>query len=469
MPSFTFQFGSVDLSAYVRVGPNEGLDPYDADGFEEPQFVDSPIGDGQALSNVDVQNRVQSWPLYLNADSKAELHALTQQINREIRFGARPLRVTWQDAGATDPSYYDVEHARLEPAFSLRHSEHGWLAGMLRVWSRGYAHTGTQRVIGTAADFRGIATLPIPSLGGDVSAQLELRLSGSYFNGAATSVGEALLTTVSVCNANAPAYLGASAIHPYQTAVSPTIAAASGAVGTMAIYRTDIAGAENTTILRVPFANASAYAGRNRVLLVGNNYAPSRVATAYIMSSDQYLTPGAVPLSAKFATVVTSPVTWAQAATGAWTVVDLGVLDIDPAIAGSQMFTAVISAASWGATTMRNIMGLMLLPEDRTVTLRDPLHRGHGYNSLSTYVFMGTDDTIVRNTTPTYLWFPMFERLNEDVTSKSAGRIPEITPGGSQHLFVAQLPLGATGVNNIQPNQQLGMDVRVRERFQFAR
>ncbi len=169
------KIGTFDFSSYVRVTAGDGLNPY-GDPFVEPQFSDSAFGVGQPLASVKVSNRQQVWPLYLNDADTDQLHGLVIDLSRELAKSG--LQVEWRTDGASASTFYTVEAARFEPAYDLRQTNHGWLAGVLRVWCNPpYGHTGTYRVVGTAQAAGRAQKIPVGSLAGDVDAAAILRVT----------------------------------------------------------------------------------------------------------------------------------------------------------------------------------------------------------------------------------------------------------------------------------------------------
>jgi hypothetical protein len=64
-PAFLFKLGAQDLSQYVRVSPQDSLDPYGGGDWADPQFSDAPFAEGRPLLNIDTNNREMVWPLFL--------------------------------------------------------------------------------------------------------------------------------------------------------------------------------------------------------------------------------------------------------------------------------------------------------------------------------------------------------------------------------------------------------------------
>lgn len=263
MPSFTAQLGTFDFAPYLRVSPDEGLDPYTA-AVEEPLFADAAFADGQPLMGVDVRNREQAWPLYLRSTTgKDALHTLAAQLRLVCR--QEDLTLTWQDAGATRATYYDVAWARFEPAFNFRRSEKGWLAGVLRVYCRPpYGHTATSSILATLAATGQVAVVSLgaSSIAGDVDALADVRVK----------IGSAVPFAWLVAVAPIPP----GGYQPIIPAGSITTLQSFGAAGTLIgasglhasqgrlFYAGDDKGL--TQMARIDVSPASAYEGRNRVL-----------------------------------------------------------------------------------------------------------------------------------------------------------------------------------------------------------
>ena len=188
---FIAQIGDFDFADYVRVGPQDGLDPYGS-GWQTPQFADAAFGDGQPLSNVSVGNREMVWPLYLNRNfllpgdnltpeeellMAQHIHELVVDMNRAL---AEPnLQLQWCDSHAPAITYYDVAFARFDPDYDHRQDQYGWKAGTLRVWcSPPWGHTGTHRIVGTSAGGSGmVQVISTPTLAGDVPALTRAKIT----------------------------------------------------------------------------------------------------------------------------------------------------------------------------------------------------------------------------------------------------------------------------------------------------
>jgi len=635
-PPFLLRFGSLDLAPYLRIGNDDGFDPYDSSGLEEPAFIDNPFGEGQGLANVDSRNREMSWPLYLHntaaaavtnlvpnpsaeidetgwsftaaggwtstafqrrtewsasgsaslrlfgtkdadtltetlemvtpagtsgmpvsalttytaqcelnvtnapvlgmrlafsfydaagaflssaasalqwpnqvvedrmvasftppastaflrlhiqaisnsaldfvqfyADSimveegssagtygdgsfpgwswsgvahnsssaiaagKDGLHAIVRDINNEIRYAARPLRVEWRDQDASDSTFYDVEFARFDPNFKMRPSAQKWLAGTLRVWCKPYGHTATYRVVGTSgAATSQVGTYPVPSMAGDVDALLMVTAGAS--RGAANT--PPLYTVVSVLPTPdwVPWWPAASLV------AGGSLAGASGFIGSQArVHSIPPTGSTPIDLLYLTIG-PSAYPEPLRVIAIldDGSTGATRTATTTIganraTTSGQYTFDG--QSNVRF--------------------VDFGRIEPPLGLASAQYRIAyTLASVSGGATTTQRINGLMVLPDTRTQIVRDSVYLGTA-SGVATYQF--TPSGVVRNAVGLTLGFPASTTYSDVLVG--FGALPEV-PIGSYAVFVAQVAEGT-----VANNRRLTAEVRVNERFQFAR
>lgn len=175
-----FVVGDIDLSGFVKVAKEDGLDPSGGSAFDEPQFATSPASEGQALVQHTYGNREQPWPVKLNAATKDSLHQLVEDINVELDQDG--CTIEWRDDGVTNSTFYDVEAGRFEPDYNYRRQVARHLDGVVRAWVRPFGHTATERIHATAIATNAAAfqfSLPT-ALDGDAPALLDLRIkSGS--------------------------------------------------------------------------------------------------------------------------------------------------------------------------------------------------------------------------------------------------------------------------------------------------
>jgi hypothetical protein len=367
MPSFTFKVGSLDWSSYMRVGPDDGMDPY-GEAFMEPQFQSSSGFEGDELTSIGVHNRAQSWPVFLKGANKDLLHDLVISFNREAAAaGGKPL-IEWKDAGATASSFYDSEFVRFDPDYSFRRGEKGYLAGFIRVWTQPpYAHTNTQTAVSTALGTSGqlVATVRASTLDGDVNGlvQYTVNTDGQLPGAAGRAVVLARMDTASY-----KAFWPAVDLAPQGNA---TLYGGSGAPGSQFWGAKRYPVTPSTTAesvgaaLRVDLAGA-VYAGRVRLLAAVR---PGAIDGMYVWSQD----PRGKPLS---------PTQLVLDQRNSWKLVDLGAFSVPSAVPTTSV------AVGWGRRYYRGsfavntyengmfsggIAALYTLPEDTTAIHVDEL------------------------------------------------------------------------------------------------
>jgi hypothetical protein len=260
--TFTLMLGSVDLSGYLRVNPDDKMDPAGAPWIE-PAFSETPFSDGQVLISTTVNNREQMWPLFLKDPTylKDQLHALVQLINNAA--AQRPLLLQWKDDGASASTFFDVSFVRFEPDYNFRRSQHGYAGGILHVWTSGYGHTGTTRVTATAAGTGIFLSVPIGSVAGDAPALLDTTIT-------AGAVLPPLGRIVALAPITQPSYtprIGAASLTDLQPGA--TVIGASGADGSqyLALPVSPTGGASGVAC-KVPLPNPTIAGGDNRILAV---------------------------------------------------------------------------------------------------------------------------------------------------------------------------------------------------------
>lgn len=373
---------------------NPGANTWDANGF----IGATDAGGGQAwggdiaeillfsgnLSDADIANLegyfAQSSQYSLGfgtvpspiGSAKDVLHALINSINREIQAPtSSPLRVEWKDQGATNSTFYDVTYARFDPNFNYRRGANSWLAGTLRIFcAPPYGHTGTERVIATAAGTQPNLTAPLigvaSPLVGDVSAQtrITVTMSGSQAPGPR---GRGVIVAP-VSASGYQAFIPAASL----TELYPSagIFGASGAPASQAIYRQSLAGALHNPPLAVAGLGATMYAGRRRVI-------------AAVMPA--ICGPGMTVWAADPAGRAIGP-TGAVYSNDGWQMVDLGVISVgtvNPTTAVTLYSGAIYKTGADLGQYMRPmpsgaaassafaIAGIYVMPEDTMVSVID--------------------------------------------------------------------------------------------------
>jgi hypothetical protein len=262
--AFTLKLGGLDLSSYLRVNPDDPnpVDPLSAH-FVEPAWADTPFSDGQVLISTTVQNREQSWPLFLvdPTHGKDQLHDLIILIQNAT--AVRPLVLEWRDSGASASTFFDVAFVRFEPSFNYRRSVHGYAAGVLHVFTTGYGHTGTTRITATAAGTGIFLSVPIASVAGDAPALLDTTVKAGAV---VPSLGR-IVAIAPITSPSYPARIPAASLTDLQT--NAVLTGASGADGSqyLALPVAPTGGASGIACM-VPLANPTIAGGDNRVLAV---------------------------------------------------------------------------------------------------------------------------------------------------------------------------------------------------------
>lgn len=343
------KIGTFDFTEYVRGQAGDGLDPYGAP-FADPQFTESAFGIGQALASTAIGNREQVWPLYLNEPDTNALHDLVIDLGREL--AQDDLTVEWRAPGADTSTFYTVETARFDPSFDMRKGLYGWLAGTLRVWCNPpYGHTGTYRVVATAAGGSAAARIALPSLAGDVPAALDLtaRRGGSE---ALAHPGRTLAVGV-LPHPSMAGIIPAASMVP---GVGATIA--SGMVQFPAIY------ADRNAVGRaqVHLSPGSVYAGRRmRVLALAETNSRSGLRVTGVKDG--------ATLGHQMATAV-----------NARELLDLGAMDIPRADSRAThtvdlLLTGPVGSGVYGdirsADVAAGLHALMVIPEESLTVVRD--------------------------------------------------------------------------------------------------
>lgn len=171
-----------DLQPFLRVAKDDGLDPIDADRLE-PQFGEAAGGEGDPLLSLREGNAEMIWPLHVTplksgsfADTPDGMQAMMTDLNRRLRSA---VLLEWRPDNVSVSTFHDVVHARFEPDFDYRRQQKLWCSGVLRVWAKPYGHTGTSRILATAAGSGvSVTVTPATMVAGDTFAQVTARVAG---------------------------------------------------------------------------------------------------------------------------------------------------------------------------------------------------------------------------------------------------------------------------------------------------
>jgi hypothetical protein len=297
--------------------------------------------------------------------TQADLHRLVANVNRRLR-NAKTL--AWREDGATDSSYLNVLFARFEPEYDFRRAGTIRLAGTVRLTCRPYGHTGTSRIVGTAAGSGVSCEVSLPTIVGDVGGLTE----GLVQVGSAAVRGR--ITAFAMLPASYVADWAAASIS-LETGAG-VLVGASGAAGSQAVQATGLSG--RGQIGRALFAPATVYQGRNRVLAV------ARCASLWVQPPPAIRAYDDDGLPLAPADGVPS-----VAARAGWGTVDLGVLSVPT---HGRATVAVRLHADPGIEINR----LVVLPEDELALTVDTGRRAAGLDTYpahpSTAGILGLDD-----------------------------------------------------------------------------
>lgn len=267
--AFTLTIDGYDLSPYLRVHPEDGFDPQDAD-LLEPGFGEQSGDNGSPLLSVQAGNREMVFPVHLTPkvtanypDTKQGLHDLLRDING-LLTNANGKQLVWQDEGATNPTTFDVVYARFESEYNFRRAQVLYATGIIRVWAKPYGHTGTYRILGTAVATGVSAAIAVPagSVGGDVPANINITIGmPSYRPEDTRAVGVAVVPSGYVYDIPVASMIRINAANVPSS--QDPFGVGSHSIGPLAI------GPQPRDFGILALSPATMYAGRNRLLAVG--------------------------------------------------------------------------------------------------------------------------------------------------------------------------------------------------------
>jgi hypothetical protein len=425
--AFILKIGAVDLSDYVRVGPSDGLDVY-GQGWEEPTFSGSSSADGQPFLGVETKNREMLWPLYLKAASKDALSALRRSVVREVRYGTRPLRAEWRDAGASASTFYDVAFARIEEKQNYRLNDHDIADATLHIWSQPpWGHTATERIIATAQGSTLITPI-LPTIpAGDIDALIRVTIVPSTLAGR---------IAIGVAPDGYRPYTGPLSNPGFTDAVVRTTATAAGA---REAYNS---ASSRLAIGRymAPAAQAP-HVGRNRILAVVRSVGALSAWSATDDVTGELIGPTSV----------------ASYGVDAWETVDLGVWSV-PTVAGGTLGINILGGrlGSTGSIGI-GLTALISIPEgDGAMSQSNVIVQG-----LPNLTFSSVDETLLRDRL--VLKGGATQRLYDDYSGDVIGPYPKLPVGTTMQVFAVALPQGGSDISG-----GMRTTLAVRERFTFS-
>lgn len=481
--ALTFKVNGRDLSTYIRAAHGDGLEPASADAFD-PQFTGSTaIGEGQSFVGNSLGNVAMSFPLILKAASTDALYQLIRDIRTDL---AKGNTVEYRSGGATQSTFFDMESGKLEPQFEFWLDQNARCRAQLTIWRRPYGHTGTSRVIGTAAG-TGMLNVLASGLVGDMDALAVVKTS---------SVPSSLPFPLSIFGVKAPVPSGwtpevraasigsaSSWIVSGFAATGRSLAGAAGRLASQAVgfglgpsanYSLDKHWALGE--LRLPPVT---YAGRYRVLMgaqTGVNRASGAVGE-YVLAHDSAglndtqwaATKGNFGDFSEFGRAT------AMGASFGWALYDMGDLNIATSAASSvpkvallfKTASGVYPASQTGFTPSYpfKVEGFYLIPTDHSA----------GVFAAATPWFttasLAIESDAVRRTVSLTVGTaaaPAFKGFRGDFPT-----VP-VPSGGARIVAIHSVSAAnketlLSGANSWYPAEPVNIEVRVRERFSYMR
>lgn len=442
--SATLNLGTLDLSAYLRLGQGEGLDPVDA-AFTEKVITTSLLREGGYFSLEQNKPKELIFPLWLKAASKDALHQLVQQINGALLINSQT--VTFQDEGASQPTTFDLLTGQLDEDYDFRRGQHFYLAARLRLFVQPFGRTSASRVIATAAGTGALLTTALTTptaIAGDVPAQLTAGLS--FFRAFSY---QSYFLAFSVLPDRYQAEFHAASM----AAGVGTVVGGSGAVASVYRHLAFPAGAGTSFAMvgaaTLPFA--SNYMGDNRVFALLRSNIPSLTL--------QQVSPFGLGATTTFFG-------------SDWALIDLGILRVPKAAGGAALSPASMPLlgiaysfpSNAAASRYLDVNELIVLPEDSTTFMNVTLNASV---TGATFVFDGTVDEAWTQQPPRGQSQLQVTGGALRLNDRLRGAIPQFPPavaGGTPLLAALIFP--ATVVAN-GANRPLALGVSARERTRY--
>lgn len=487
-----------DLSPFLRVAHDDGLDPSPAESIE-PQFAGSTaLGEGQTYVGDSVTNPQMSFPLILKAATTDALYQLIRDIRGDLVKGAS---VEYRSGGASQSTFFDLENGKLDPDFEFWLDQAGRCRAQLTLNSRPNGHTGTTRALGSAVG-TGAMTIPASGLSGDIAAQIRMTVNVASHRSASYAAAPVVLFGV---KQNAPsgwdgAWRAASMVAPVvrgraASNAVPVYRSLQGASGRLAsqflgfgMASSGYTGGDTIRSLGEFRPNPRTWAGRYRAFGVLNSLLLNEVRIGLAID-DMGLVSPAFSFESHFGATIdpstdignnlrkVGEVSLASAQfgtpTSGWRLCDFGELSIPDAAAGAspQLLLYYKQTTSLlfngpAATHPIRFDGLYLLPIDSSAGVMGAGKTGHGRdgsNVVRIDAASRSADLTFANASP---------RINTSANFR--GDYPTIAPVGSAQLFV-MAGAGPVGIDvgseryDYVSNGLIEVGLAVRERFSYLR
>lgn len=454
------EIDGLNLHPHLRTQEGDGFQPMDGDKLA-PQFAEGGLTEGQPLISFNEDNGEWIIPLHLNpgkagfANTRQGLNDLQQEVVRRLR-AAKTL--AWQDAGVDQPTFYDVEFARLEPEYRFWRAQKLYLSCTVRAWTKPYGHTGTYRTVATAArPLSAMAVLPLPSLIGDADAQLHVRTSVGtvhHYNGTVTAANqETGNVMVSVVPGgfrvpHGPSEIARDAAAAIPGLYSGTIVGVAGAVAST-VWRSSFVGGGRVAVRHLSTSEIDDVPQRVFALL---RVAGTPVGSVSVLGYAGLSVTG----------FVLGPNTFVSKAGNQWSLVDLGRLHVRERQHGPTTTISVTAQrVDSVATTSIDVTEMYVVPEDSTVLVRESAFASLTAATLP-YLATSVIDSVDGPRVDLAVGIP-YGGL--PLANNQRGRVPHVPPGDAQSVAVLNVRTGGMAA----VGRTVSAEVQVRERFTFAR
>jgi hypothetical protein len=457
----TLKVDGFDLSSYFQAF-EDTADPANP-AYVEPLYAGVPaLSEGALGVGEGLHNREMVFPLALKGSPVGvdQVNLLVQTIKSHLYRGAQ---VELKPEGATNSSFFDLEHGQFQPAWKHAHHRLGRVLGSLHLTCRPYADTGTTRLVASQTG-TGVIVIPATGILGDVAADARLEITtGSY----PQVTGNVLAWAISAASVN-PVFPAAS-----MAGGSGIIFGASGALGSQ-YFAWPIS---NTGLLSSPspfYLPRAQVAGRNRVLAVIDPHL-SAAGSLCLNAYDSYR---GGPLSGGVGTLP-------NVGNGAWNLVDLGEWAVASSVlsnptVGLQLFTSAPSGASSTASPAMRLNSLIVLPLDYGAGIA---RLGQATDAViaSGVAAVDTDDAQPRTTyvakgaqagpgASSALYRGNASVWGADNAAQLRGVTPKLPVTGSPMASGPVSVIVVSGaISNFHGNDIVDVRLSVRERFSFVR
>jgi hypothetical protein len=433
----TFKINSRDLEPYLRLQHDAGFDPVNA-GHVEPQFSGNlALSEGMNWVKDSAGNKEWAVPLHLEAASADALTELVRDIRSDLFKGAQ---VEFKLEGSTSPTFFDLERGRLDETFEYFIVAHNSLRATLRLWTRPYGHTGTSRIVASTVGTGYVVTLASGAIG-DRDALANMRVK----YGAVHAIGRDLALYAVHPQPSFPFLRRHNAV---ATIHGGAVTGASGAIGSQ--FQAIPLIPTSSEVTWVTDYLSPDHHGRHRILAFLKHRLHPATALRVYAEDDQGNRLGPT-------------YTASQNDAGNWTVIDLGEVVVTATALNSERAAATrtiklvfggASGASAIASPALHFNAISYVPADTSVGLAAGAV-GDGASRYMHFDAYPCADFYTTKSGTEVIW---------DEAAAARGGDPRVPVPSGCGVFAL-----AGNVDRYVGNNQVGLSVKVRERFSFLR